>query len=54
MIDPTFPETCDEVRLFSGDIAVLCEVFGVILRCKMFTRICYPIFRGYQLVSPGF
>ena len=34
---------------------LLCEVLGgVIQGCKMFPRICYPMFWGYQFISPGF
>ena len=34
---------------------LLCEVLGGVIRgCKMFPRICYPMFWGYQFISPGF
>ena len=34
---------------------LLCEVSGGVIRgCTMFPRICYPMFWGYQFISPGF
>ena len=58
---PNFPrdmwciDRCSEAFLwgYHSFPLLLCEVFGVIRGCKMFPRICYPIFRGYHFVSPG-